>query len=87
MFNAIKAVPAAAIITGATRHPGLVAGVSVVSALTLVVGAVLVGGSLTQPPAAEASVVEVANTPVETEYVPPVSEDLSGFQLPTLSLD
>ncbi|MEP6478766.1 MAG: hypothetical protein ABJB03_05205 [Rhodoglobus sp.] len=53
-----------------------------VSAVAVLAGAFLVGGSLTQPPAANATVIGTRQAAVA-----PTDTKLDGLQLPTLALD
>jgi ABC-type nickel/cobalt efflux system permease component RcnA len=64
-----------------TRLTGLTAGLSVASAATIIVGALLVGGSLTQPPAAAAN----ENPASRGAAQQPIEAKLTGLQLPTLA--
>lgn len=63
------------------RLTGLRVAIGAASALAILVGALLVGGSLTRPPAAAASDEDRGVRPVPTV---PAETELSGFQLPTL---
>lgn len=62
------------------RPTKLTVGISVVSALAVLVGALLVGGSLTQSPTAEAT----ENSVPRSVTVPPIELKLTGLQLPTI---
>jgi hypothetical protein len=62
------------------RTTKLIVGVSVTSALAIVVGALLVGGSLTQPPTAAASEERTARATGTAS----IELKLTGVQLPTL---
>ena len=62
------------------RLTGLTVGISVASAAAIVVGALLVGGSLTQPPAAAAD----ENPLQKGAAQQPIEAKLTGLQLPTL---
>jgi hypothetical protein len=63
-----------------TRLTGLTVGVSAGAAITIVVGALLVGGSLTQPPAA------VADTPPSRSSADLVDPAVR-IELPTLDFE
>ncbi len=65
------------------RLTALTVGVSAASAAAILVGSLLVGGSLAQPPAAEAD--ENAGTRGVTQQ--PIEAKLTGLQLPTLSFE
>jgi hypothetical protein len=62
------------------RPTKLTVGLSVFSALAVLVGALLVGGSLTQSPTAEATGGDVPRSVT----VPPIELKLTGLQLPTI---
>jgi hypothetical protein len=62
------------------RLTGLTVGISIASAAAIVVGALLVGGSLTQPPAAVADGIVLQKVAVQQ----PIEAKLTGLQLPTL---
>ena len=62
------------------RTTKLIVGVSVASALAIVVGALLVGGSLTQPPTAAASEERMPRATGTAS----IELKLTGIQLPTL---
>jgi predicted HAD superfamily phosphohydrolase len=83
---AVTVLAAIAMVVASLRRSSrltLVTGAAAaVSAVAVLAGAFLVGGSLTQPPAASAAVIgtrQIAVAPTDTK--------LDGLQLPTLTLD
>lgn len=62
------------------RPTKLTVGISVISALAVLIGALLVGGSLTQPSTAAAT----ENPATRTVGTAPIELKLSGLQLPTI---
>lgn len=65
------------------RLTGLTVGISVASAAAILVSALLVGGSLTQPPTAAAN--ENSGSKGATQQ--PIEAKLTGLQLPTLAFE
>ncbi|MFM9878417.1 MAG: hypothetical protein ACKVOG_11325 [Rhodoglobus sp.] len=79
--TAVVALVMVAVVLRRTLRPTkLTVGISVISALAVLIGALLVGGSLTQPPTAAAteglSLRGVAHASIELK--------LTGLQLPTI---
>ena len=82
--TALVAIGMVVVMLRRTMRPtGLTVGISVASVLAVLVGALLVGGSITQPPTAAATPGDTAPKGVSV-FEKPVVENLDGLQLPTL---
>jgi formate-dependent nitrite reductase membrane component NrfD len=77
---AVALVMLAAMLRRTLRPTRLTVGISVISALAVLVGALLVGGSLTQPPTAAAT----EGSTSRAQAYPPIELKLTGLQLPTI---
>ncbi len=81
MVTVVVAIAMVAVMLRRTVRPaGLTLGVSAASAMAVLIGALLVGGSLTQPPTAAAT---ETSTPRGSGN-PSVELKLTGLQLPTI---